>query len=137
MMDINSSLYLNDDPECGLNPLLKFVNSNDDEENKAVISWANENGIIKGIGDNKFAPNTEVTREQMAAIMFNFDSGHFYGSTGINPITIIEKYHDRIFSMHIKDKTGPKTDPTPNTNQVWGQGEMPLAEVLQYIKNKK
>lgn len=71
------------------------------------------------------------------AIRFNFDSGHFFGSTGINPITIIEKYHDRIFSMHIKDKTGPKTEPTPNTNQVWGQGEMPLAEVLQYIKMKK
>lgn len=71
------------------------------------------------------------------AIMFNFDSGHFFGSTGINPITIIEKYHNRIFSIHIKDKTGPKTEPTPNTNQVWGQGEMPLAEVLQYIKLKK
>ena len=71
------------------------------------------------------------------AIMFNFDSGHFFGSTGTNPIAIIEKYHDRIFSMHIKDKTGPKTNPTPNTNQVWGQGELPLAEVLQYIKLKK
>jgi len=71
------------------------------------------------------------------AVMFNFDSGHFFGSTGIDPITIIEKYHDRIFSIHIKDKTGPKTEPTPNTNQVWGQGEMPLAEVLHYIKMKK
>ena len=71
------------------------------------------------------------------AIMFNFDSGHFFGSTGIDPITMIEKYHSRIFSIHIKDKTGPKTEPTPNTNQVWGQGEMPLAEVLQYIKAKK
>lgn len=71
------------------------------------------------------------------AVMFNFDSGHFFGSTGINPITMIEKYHNRIFSIHIKDKTGPKTEPTPNTNQVWGQGEMPLAEVLQYIKAKK
>ena len=71
------------------------------------------------------------------AIRFNFDAGHFFGSTGIDPITIIEKYHDRIFSIHIKDKTGPKTEPTPNTNQVWGQGEMPLAQVLQYIKQKK
>ena len=71
------------------------------------------------------------------AIRFNFDSGHFFGSTGINPITIIEKYHERIISIHIKDKTGPKTDPTPNANQVWGQGEMPLAEILTYIKNKK
>jgi hypothetical protein len=45
-MDMNLSWYLNGDPECGLNPLLKFVNSNSDEENKAIISWANENGIV-------------------------------------------------------------------------------------------
>lgn len=70
------------------------------------------------------------------AVMFNFDAGHFFGSTGIHPNTILEKYHDRIFSVHLKDKTGPKTDPA-NTNQVWGQGEMPLAEVLLFIKNKK
>lgn len=44
-MDTNASWYINSDPECGLNPLLKFVNSNSDEENKAIISWANENGI--------------------------------------------------------------------------------------------
>jgi len=69
------------------------------------------------------------------AVMFNFDSGHFFGSTGLHPNTIIEKYHDRIISIHIKDKTGPKTDPA-NTNQVWGQGEMPLEEVLLLIKQK-
>lgn len=45
MVDINKSWYLNNDPECDLNPLLKFVNSNSDEENRAIISWANENNI--------------------------------------------------------------------------------------------
>jgi sugar phosphate isomerase/epimerase len=70
------------------------------------------------------------------AVMMNFDAGHFFGSTGIHPNTIIEKYHDRIFSIHLKDKTGPKTNPA-NTNQVWGQGEMPLEDVLNLIKEKK
>jgi sugar phosphate isomerase/epimerase len=70
------------------------------------------------------------------AVMINFDAGHFFGSTGIHPNTIIEKYHDRIVSIHVKDKTGPKTDPA-NTNQVWGQGEMPLADVLLLIKKQK
>jgi sugar phosphate isomerase/epimerase len=70
------------------------------------------------------------------SVMFNFDAGHFFGSTGLHPNTIIEKYHDRIVNIHIKDKTGPKTDPA-NTNQVWGQGEMPLAEVLLLIKKNK
>ena len=71
------------------------------------------------------------------AVALNFDSGHYFGSTGRNPIDMIEKYHDRIVSLHIKDKTGPNTQPNPNQNQVWGQGEMPLAEVLNYIKEKK
>jgi sugar phosphate isomerase/epimerase len=70
------------------------------------------------------------------AVMMNFDAGHFFGSTGIHPNTIIEKYHDRIFSIHLKDKTGPNTTP-PNTNQVWGQGEMPIADVLLLLKEKK
>jgi len=46
------------------------------------------------------------------AVMMNFDAGHFFGSTGIHPNTIIEKYHDRIVSVHLKDKTGPNTNLT-------------------------
>jgi len=67
------------------------------------------------------------------AVRFNFDSGHFFGSTGLHPNTIIEKYHDHIVSIHVKDKTGPKTDPA-NTNQVWGQGECPVEDILLLIK---
>ncbi len=67
------------------------------------------------------------------AVMFNFDSGHFFGSTGRHPNTIIEKYHDRIVSVHVKDKTGPNTDPA-NTNQVWGQGECPIEDILLLVK---
>lgn len=36
------------------------------------VGWANENGIIKGIGENKFDPYANVTREQMAVIMYKF-----------------------------------------------------------------
>ena len=69
------------------------------------------------------------------AVMMNFDAGHFFGSTVIHPNTIIEKYHDRIFTVHLKEKTGTKTDPA-NTNQVWGQGEVPIADVLLLIKKQ-
>jgi Cys-tRNA synthase (O-phospho-L-seryl-tRNA:Cys-tRNA synthase) len=50
------------------------------------VAWANKNGLIKGIGDNKFAPESEVTREQMAVIMFNFASylGKEEGSRMVN-----------------------------------------------------
>jgi len=37
-----------------------------------AVLWANENGIVTGVGDGRFAPNASVTREQMAAIMFRY-----------------------------------------------------------------
>jgi sugar phosphate isomerase/epimerase len=70
------------------------------------------------------------------ANMLNFDAGHYFGCTGLHPNGIIEKLHDRIVSLHIKDKTGPKSNPA-NTNQVWGKGEMPLADVLRLIQKQK
>jgi sugar phosphate isomerase/epimerase len=70
------------------------------------------------------------------AVMLNFDAGHFYGSTGIHPNEMLKKYHDRIYSIHIKDKTGPIAE-EPNANQVWGQGETPLEEILLLIKQEK
>jgi hypothetical protein len=36
------------------------------------VAWAYKNGIVKGIGDNEFAPDMAVSREQMAAIILNF-----------------------------------------------------------------
>ncbi|MDR2969564.1 MAG: sugar phosphate isomerase/epimerase [Tannerellaceae bacterium] len=69
------------------------------------------------------------------AVMLNFDSGHYFGSTGLNPCDFIRKYHDRIYSIHIKDKTAPVTEPG-NTNQVWGQGETPLKELLLMMKQE-
>jgi sugar phosphate isomerase/epimerase len=70
------------------------------------------------------------------AIMLNFDVGHYFGCTGLHPNPIIERLHDRILSLHLKDFTGPKSTPA-NTNQVWGKGETPLADVLKLIQRQK
>jgi sugar phosphate isomerase/epimerase len=66
----------------------------------------------------------------------NLDIGHYFGSTGLHPNTIIEKYHNVIPSIHVKDKTGPK-HATPNVNMPFGQGETPIKDVLLLIKKKK
>lgn len=67
--------------------------------------------------------------------MLNFDVGHYYGATGKHPNEIIEELHDRIFSIHMKDKTGKDSDP-PNTNMPWGEGETPLGDILKLIRDK-
>ena len=39
-------------------------------------------------------------------IGFNFDIGHYFaGTKGKSPIPVLEKYHDRIVSLHLKDRT--------------------------------
>jgi len=65
--------------------------------------------------------------------MLNFDVGHYVGATGKHPNEIIEKYHSRIVSLHLKDKTAKGKDPE-NKNMPWGTGDTPIAEILQLIQ---
>ena len=37
-----------------------------------AVAWAAANGIVGGVGNNKFAPNGNITREQMAAILYRY-----------------------------------------------------------------
>jgi len=37
-----------------------------------AIAWARENGIILGVGGNRFAPGVDVTREELAALMYRY-----------------------------------------------------------------
>jgi len=67
----------------------------------------------------------------------NFDIGHYCGSTGKSPVEFIKKYHEQIASIHVKDKTGKGNETEANTNQVFGQGETPIKEVLQLIRDNK
>jgi len=36
------------------------------------VEWASKNGIASGVSDDRFGPNTPITREQMAAILTNY-----------------------------------------------------------------
>lgn len=62
----------------------------------------------------------------------NFDIGHYVAGTNYSPIPLIEKHRDRIISLHIKDR---KINNGPN--MPLGQGDTPLALVLQYMKRNK
>lgn len=65
-------------------------------------------------------------------IGFNFDVGHYFaGTKGLSPIPVIEKYHDRIVSLHLKDRTAD------GGNLPWGQGKTPIKEILQLMKKEK
>ena len=60
------------------------------------------------------------------------DIGHFVAGTGQSPIPLIEKFPDRILTLHLKDR---KKDLGPN--MPWGQGDTDIAGVLQFMKKNK
>lgn len=61
----------------------------------------------------------------------NFDAGHYLAGTGLSPIPFLEKYHQRIVSLHLKDRT------KAGGNLAWGTGETPIKEILQLMRKNK
>ena len=66
----------------------------------------------------------------------NVDFGHWVaaGNVGGTPMQFLEKYHDRIGSFHLKDRTTPDHC---SLNIAWGTGETPIREILQLVKKNK
>ena len=68
--------------------------------------------------------------------MANIDFGHYVaaGNVGGSTMQFLEKYHDRIASFHLKDRTTPEHCAL---NLPWGTGETPIKEILQLVKKNK
>lgn len=56
------------------------------------IDWAASIGIVNGVGDNKFAPNAPVTREQITVIFYNYTK---YQQMDISARGDLSKYTDK------------------------------------------
>ena len=53
-----------------------------------AVSWAKQNGIVSGVTENSFAPDTNITREQIATILFRYAQ-----YKGMNAVTLEENLH--------------------------------------------
>ena len=62
----------------------------------------------------------------------NLDIGHFLAGNKTSPVPFLKEHHARITHVHVKDrkmKEGP--------NVPFGQGDTPIKEVLQLIRDNK
>jgi sugar phosphate isomerase/epimerase len=66
----------------------------------------------------------------------NVDLGHFVagGNRGGTPMDFLNKFHGRISSVHLKDRTLPENCAL---NLPWGTGQTPLREILQLMRRNK
>lgn len=81
---------------------------------------------------NQFAKpeSFEEAMKMSKYFMVNLDIGHFV-SAGYDPLDYIQKHHDKISTLHIKDRN------KAHANLPFGQGETPIKEVLQLLKKNK
>jgi sugar phosphate isomerase/epimerase len=62
----------------------------------------------------------------------NLDIGHFIAGHNSSPIPFLKQHHARITHIHVKDR---KMNKGPNTP--FGEGDTPIREVLQTIRDNK
>jgi sugar phosphate isomerase/epimerase len=107
---------------------------------KQVAPFADKYKIIVAAHNhaNLQDPNQIARPESFQAAMamskniwLNLDIGHFTAANHA-PLPYLEKHHDRITNIHLKDR---KRD--SGMNLPWGQGDTPIKPVLQLLKQKE
>lgn len=64
----------------------------------------------------------------------NLDAGHYVAAGNPSVIDLINAKHDRILSMHMKDR---QTKANGKGNLPWGEGDTPIIQILQTMSDKK
>jgi sugar phosphate isomerase/epimerase len=107
---------------------------------RRVALFAEKHKLIVGFHnhDNTDDPNQMATEESFKTVLgtskflgANFDIGHYVSANG-DPVDFIEKYHDRITNLHVKDRRRNHNGPI-----AWGQGDVPIKAVLQLVRKEK
>ena len=95
------------------------------DNHEVIIAFHNHTQIKPDTYDGDFLSHGKF-------LGINLDIGHYVAGTNQSPIPFIEKHHDRILSLHLKDRKKNNGDNLP-----WGQGETPIADVLRLLKKNK
>ncbi len=88
---------------------------------------------------SRIAPNEFATAEDFAQAMagnseyicINLDIGHFTAAN-FDPVDYLSKHHDRIVTLHIKDRKKNQGD-----NVVFGEGDTKIKETLALLAQNK
>lgn len=110
--------------------------------------WAQRYKVTIGIHNHWFgdawfkgdrSQNFESPDDFMGALQgrskhmaINLDIGHF-SAAGQDPVAFFKEHHDRIMSLHVKDRDKDAT----HSNRKFGQGATPITEVLKLARQMK
>jgi sugar phosphate isomerase/epimerase len=100
------------------------------EKHKIYVAFHNHSNMKP----NEFARPEDFAEAMNGTskyIAINLDIGHFTAA-GYDPVSFLEEHHDRIITLHIKDRKKNQGENTP-----FGQGDTKIKEVLQVLKTKR
>ena len=115
-----------------------------DETNTKRISYYAEKHDVK-VGYHGHLQSTDIAwnfaLDNSKNNYINLDIGHYIAVGGLNTketlLKFIENNHDKICSLHLKDRNAPtETNPDDRDNKIWGQGDTPIKEVLLLMQKK-
>ena len=75
----------------------------------------------------------DTALEQSSHNAMNLDLGHYTAAGNTDAMELIQKQHQNILSMHVKDRKNPENG---KKNMPFGQGDTPIKEVLQMMRDK-
>lgn len=106
--------------------------SHREEDLKRVGSFADKHRLMVGYhGHASTKPEDWEKAFSLAKYNgANVDLGHFVAGNNTSPVPFIKQHHDRVTHVHLKDRklhNGP--------NMPFGEGDTPIAEVLQLIRD--
>jgi sugar phosphate isomerase/epimerase len=104
-----------------------------------IAAAANKHKMRVGMHNHsRIDPNEFATAEDLEKAMAtsenictNLDIGHFTAANQ-DAVAFLEKHHDRIVTLHIKDRKKNQGD-----NMPFGEGDTPIKEVLGLLKQNK
>ena len=107
---------------------------------KRIVPFAEKHGMAVAMHghSNLTDPNEFATPASFAAAMkmsklfkVNLDIGHFTAAN-FDAVAYIREHHADITNLHLKDRKRNQGD-----NMPWGQGDTPIAQVLQLLQREK
>jgi sugar phosphate isomerase/epimerase len=107
---------------------------------RRVAPFADKHQLMVGYHGHSDVTNPDevATPESFAAVTsyskyhgINLDVGHFTAAN-FDAVAFIEANHARITNVHLKDMKRNQGETTP-----WGEGDAPLVQVLQLLKEKR
>ncbi len=105
---------------------------------RLMAPFASEHNLLNGMHNHHQYTNQDFRFDEYLGHspnnMLNLDIGNYVAAFGDSPVPVIEKYHDRITHLHLKDC---KDTENGQDSVAWGEGDTPIIEVLQLLRDER